>query len=135
MLRWTGLRAALMLALPAAAAAQPVGRPPTIELTAGLVITKSVRVARRTYRLRAPESLDSAVIVVRGRDVTVDFNGATLEGTAPGADPDLAAGVAIRVEGGERVRLLHARVRGFRVGILARGTRALTLAGDRKSVV
>ncbi len=130
MLRLTSLRATLALPLATAVAAQPAARAQTIELTAGLVITTSVRVAKGTYRLPAPASLDSAVIVVRGRGVTVDFGGATLEGTAPGADPDLATGVAIRVEGGEGVQILHARIRGYRVGILAPGTRALTLVGN-----
>ena len=53
-----------------------------------------------------------------------------MQGQAPSADPDQAAGVAIRVEGGHNVRILHAHVRGYKVGILARGTRNLTLARD-----
>ena len=36
---------------------------------------------------------------------------------APDSDPDLAVGVAIRIEGGRDVRILHARVRGYRIGI------------------
>jgi hypothetical protein len=54
----------------AARAQQPV---PTIALRPGLVITHSVRVAPRTYRLPADSSLDSAVITIRGDDITVDF--------------------------------------------------------------
>lgn len=103
---------------------------PTITLHAGMVITTSARVAPRVYRLRAPASLDSAVITVRGDDVTVDFAGASMEGMAPRTDPDRAAGVAIQIDGGHNVRILHARVRGYKVGILARGTRGLVLAGN-----
>ena len=103
---------------------------PAIALRAGLVITRSVRVRPRTYRLAAPASLDSAVLTIRGDDVTVDFGGAELEGQAPESDPDLAAGVAIRIEGGRNIRILHARIRGYRVGILARGTRGLVLDDD-----
>ena len=55
-------------------------QPPIIELRRGLIITSSVRIAPKVYRLPAPSSLDSAVIVVRGDDVTVDFGGATMEG-------------------------------------------------------
>jgi parallel beta-helix repeat protein len=124
-------RALLMLFAAAAhAAAQHAARAPVIELRRGLVITQSVRVVKRTYRLAASASLDSAVITIRGDGVTVDFGGATLEGAAPEADPDLAQGVAIRVEGGRDVRILNARVRGYKVGILARDTRVLTLAGN-----
>jgi len=38
-----------------------------------LVITQSARVAPRVYRLAAPNSADSAVITIRGDDITVDF--------------------------------------------------------------
>ena len=125
----SGLAAA---ALAVAAAAGPSGAaaqrpPPTVVLRPGLVITQSVRIAPGTYRLAAPASLDSALVTIRGDDVTVDFAGARLEGLAPEADPDLAQGVAIRVEGGRHVRLRHATIRGYRVGILARGTRDLAL--------
>src|ERR1700704_6917504 len=77
-----------------------------VELRPGMVITQSVRVVPKTYRLPAPASRDSAVITIKGDDVTVDFQGATLEGMAPEADPDQAAGVAIRVDGGGNGRIV-----------------------------
>ncbi len=95
-----------------------------------MVITRSTRIAPGTWRIAAPASLDSAAITVRGDDITVDFAGVTLEGIAPESDPDLAAGVAVRIEGGRNVRILHARIRGYRFGILARGTRGLTIVGS-----
>ena len=101
-----------------------------IALHSGMVITHSVRVAPGRYRLIAPTALDTAAIVIRGDDVTVDFAGAVLEGTDPAANPDRAAGVAIRVEGGHNVRVLNARARGYKVGILARDVRDLTLQGN-----
>jgi parallel beta-helix repeat protein len=121
---------AVIVNMPAGSPAQGRGRipvMPTIELREGLVITRSARVAPRTYRLRAPDSLDSAVITVRGDNITLDFAGSTMEGIAPDASPDLATGVAIRVEGGHRLRILNARIRGYRVGIMARGTQGLSL--------
>src|SRR5450759_370058 len=120
----------VIIHVPAGALAQPARRAsalPTIELRQGLVITRSARVAPRTYRLHAPGSLDSAVVTVRGDNITVDFAGATMEGTAPDANPDLAAGIGIRVEGGRDVRILNARIRGYKIGIIARGTRGLSL--------
>ncbi len=95
----------------------------------GLVITHSTRIAPGTWRLAAPASLDSAAITVVGDDITVDFAGATLEGMAPDNDPDLAAGVAVRIEGGRNVRILHARIHRYRFGVLARGTRDLRIVG------
>ena len=101
--------------------------PPTIELRPGLVITQSARIAPRVYRFAAPDAGDSAVITVRGDDITLDFAGATMEGTPPDSNPDLATGVAVRIDGGRNVRILNARVRGYKIGILARRTRNLSL--------
>jgi parallel beta-helix repeat protein len=103
---------------------------PTIELRPGLVITRSVRIAPRVYRLAAPVSMDSSVITIRGNDITVDFAGATLDGAPPNAEPDAGSGVATRVDGGWNVRIQHARVRGYKVGIMARGTRNLALTDN-----
>jgi parallel beta-helix repeat protein len=103
---------------------------PTIELRPGLVITQSVRIAPRVYRLSAPESLDSAVITIRGDDVTVDFAGATMEGASPDMSPDASLGIGIRVDGGRNVRIMNARVRGYKIGILARHTRSFSLTDN-----
>ncbi len=121
------LLAALLVANAAGAQA------PLVELRSGQVITTSVRIARRVYDLRAHPSVDSAVIIIRGNDITVDFNGAELRGTPLSADPDVAAGVAIRVDGGRNVRIRNARVRGYRVGLMAVGTRGLELADNDMS--
>jgi len=111
--------------IPAGVAAQT--SPPEIMLRPGLVITASVRIRPGGYQFAAPASLDSAVITIRGDNITVDFQYATLLGTYPGADPDRGQGVAIRIDGGSNVRLTHARVRGYKIGILARDVRGLTL--------
>jgi parallel beta-helix repeat protein len=121
-----------VLASGAAGAQRPADRAPlrSIVPRAGMIITTSVRIAPGRYEFPAPGSLDSAVLVVRGDDITIDFAGAELVGLDPEADPDLAAGVAIRIEGGRNVRLRNARIRGYKVAILARGTRDLELSGN-----
>jgi parallel beta-helix repeat protein len=106
---------------------QPGPGLPRIALRPGLVISRSVRVIPRTYRFPAPTTPDSAVITIRGNDITVDFAGATLQGLDPATDPDQATGIAIRIDGGRNVRLRDARVRGYKIGILVRGTRDLEL--------
>ncbi|HEX9310341.1 MAG TPA: NosD domain-containing protein [Gemmatimonadaceae bacterium] len=125
---------ALIAGAPSAALAQGAGRTataPTIELRSGLVITRSARIAPRVYRLAAPRSLDSgAVVTVRGDDITIDFGGATMEGMPLDSNPDLARGIAIWVDGGRNVRIVGARIRGYKIGILARGTRNLSLLGN-----
>ncbi|GAC1488948.1 MAG: hypothetical protein NVS1B5_13050 [Gemmatimonadaceae bacterium] len=121
---------ALIVNTPRAAQAQSAKSPtalPTIELRQGLVITKSGRVLPRIYRLPAPASLDTAVITIRGDNLTVDFAGATMEGASPDTSPDAASGIAIQIDGGRNVRILNARIRGYKVGIIARGTHGLSL--------
>lgn len=94
-----------------------------IELRSGMVITRSARVVPRVYQLTAP-------IIVKGDGITVDFRGATLRRVPPDADPDQARDTAIIVDGGSNIRIQGARVRGYRVGILGRGTRGLVLSGN-----
>lgn len=113
--------------------AQDAVQLPSISLRPGLVISSSVRVVPRTYRLPAPASLDSAAITVLGDNITVDLSGSVLEGMAPSDDPDLATGVAIRVVGGRNVRIQGARIRGYQIGILARGVRGLALVDNDAS--
>jgi parallel beta-helix repeat protein len=98
-----------------------------IRLTRGLVITRSVRIAPGDYPLAGAATVDSACVTIRGEGITVDFSGAVMSGLAPGVSPDRATGVAILVDGGRAVRLINAQVHGYKVGILARGTRALTI--------
>jgi parallel beta-helix repeat protein len=110
-----------------AAATHQLPAQQNVRITRGMVITHSVHIAPGTYRIHAPASLDSAVIIIRGDNITVDFKGSTLEGSPVSDDPDEAAGVAIRIEGGHNVKIVNARVRGYKVGIMARGTRELSL--------
>ena len=90
------------------------------ELRSGMVITHSFRVVPRVYRLTAP-------ITVKGNGIVVDFRGATLLRISPDSDPDQARDTAIIIEGGANVRIEGVRVRGYKVGILARGTRGLRI--------
>lgn len=115
--------AALALHAPAARAQDL----PIVTPRAGLVVTTSVRLRPGVYRLRAAASLDSALITVRGSGVTVDMRGVRLVGLPEEADPDGARGVALRIDGGRDVRVRGATIRGYRVAILARGTRGLVL--------
>jgi parallel beta-helix repeat protein len=109
----------------------PAQRPPLeVELRAGLVISRSVRVRPGVYRLAAPASLDSPLVTVRGDDVTVDFAGATLIGTRDGAAPDEARGLALLIDGGRKVTVRRARIHGYKVAVLARRTSALRLVDN-----
>src|SRR6267143_3950150 len=95
-----------------------------IELQSGMIITQSVRVVPKTYRLAGPP------IIVRGVNLTVDLRGAILAGIDPQVDPDHARDTAIVIDGGSNIRIVQATIHGYKVGILARGTRQLTLRNN-----
>lgn len=98
---------------------------PVIEPGAGLVITESVKIRPGVYRL--PASGQAPVITVRGANITIDFQGAVLEGSDPDAAPDTFAGTALSIEGGYHVTVKNAVIRGYKVGIQARASPNLHL--------
>lgn len=112
-------------ALLSAPLAAPLQAQPIVPFDPGMRVTESVRIEPGTYDVSGPESLDEALIVVAGDDVTLDLSGVHLRGIPVEADPDLATGVAIRVDGGRNVMLRGGTIRGYRFGILARYTRDL----------
>lgn len=101
----------------------------TVALRSGLVIDRSVTIRPGAYQLRSA-NLDTPAIVVRGNDITLDLKGVELNGSPAGTAPDRFAGVAILVDGGERVTIRNARIRGYKVGILARKVKGLTLTAN-----
>jgi len=97
-----------------------------VPLTRGMVITRSTTIRAGTYHLKSA-STDTALIVVRGENITVTMTGVTLAGAADDDDPDEAAGLAILVDSGSNVTIRGAHIRGYKVAIMARGTRNLRL--------
>jgi parallel beta-helix repeat protein len=110
----------------------PVQALDTIALEPGLVLTRSVVIRAGEYRLR-PATGDSVVLRVRGQGVVLDFGGAILAGSAPDGQPDQGQGIAILVEGGQDITIRGASIRGYKVGILARGVRGLSLLDNHLS--
>lgn len=98
---------------------------PVIEPQSGLVITSSVSIKPGTYRLPAPG--EAPLITVRGSNITVDFQGAVLEGADPESDPDTYAGTAVMIEGGDRVTVKNAVIRGYKIAVRARDSSNLHL--------
>jgi parallel beta-helix repeat protein len=105
----------------------------TVPFVPGMVVTESTQIEPGTYEVQGSESPDDALIVVRGSGVTLDLTGVYLQGTDVEADPDLATGVAVRVDGGTDVTIRGAHIRGYRFGILARETRGLRILDSELS--
>ncbi len=98
----------------------------TVALTPGMIITKSVVIRPAPYRLQ-PVAPDSAVVRIKGNGIEVNFGGSMLIGSPYAADPDRARGVGILIEGGRNIVLRGATVRGYKIGVLARGVVGLSL--------
>ncbi|HYN09304.1 MAG TPA: right-handed parallel beta-helix repeat-containing protein [Vicinamibacterales bacterium] len=98
---------------------------PRVRLTAGMIIDRSVRVVPGTYRLHSTP--DQAAITIKGENITVDLSGVTILGGDPQADPDSYLGTGIAIDGGSRVTVSGAAVRGYKVGLLARRSTHLRL--------
>lgn len=100
-------------------------RPPQLPSLIG----KSVALPRGTHRLSSA-NLDSPVVTVRGSNIELDLKGVELVGSPDATTPDRFTGVAILIDGGENITIRNARIRGYKVGILARNVRNLTLSGN-----
>src|SRR5690606_20733294 len=72
----------------------------------------------------------TAAIIVRGDGITLGLDGVELIGSEDRHAPDRFAGTAIFIDGGREVAVRGARIRGYKVGIMARGTRGLSLTGN-----
>lgn len=97
---------------------------PRVPYRPGMVVLRSVTLRPGVY---AAPAGDSAAIVVRGEGITLDLTGVELVGSPDRRRPDHFVGIAIRIDGGRDVTVKGARLRGYKVGILARGTRGLRL--------
>jgi nitrous oxidase accessory protein NosD len=103
------------------AQARPVRLPALIESTVSL--------PRGVHRLSSA-NLESPAITIRGSNIDLDLQGVELVGSPDSATPDRFAGLAILIDGGENITIRNARIRGYKVGILARNVKNLTLSGN-----
>ena len=110
----------IFLVLPAPLTAQQ----PAVPFVRGMVITQSVRI--RPGRYLAPAG-DSGAITIRGSNIIVDLRGVELVGSDDRPHPDTFSGTAIRIAAGRDVTVRGARIRGYKVGIIARGVTKLHL--------
>lgn len=100
---------------------------PVVKLSQGQVIQKSCQVASSVYTLPNPdESWKKAAVVVRGNNITVDFKNATMAGGADVLDPDQRKGLGLLVEG-NNITIRNLKIRGYKVGLLARKCTGLKL--------
>jgi len=81
-----------------------------------MMITKDAKVARAVYRIA--DGRDDGAVRIEGDGITVDFQGAELVGCKADQLPDSYVGKGIVIRG-RNITLKNAKVRGYKVGILA----------------
>lgn len=99
-----------------------------VQLKKGLVISRSVIVSKGDYPLNADTSLQKPLITISGKNITVDFNNAVLQGSNTEDAPNRFYGVAIKVEKGScNITILNAQVHGYKIAIMADSVEGLTI--------
>jgi nitrous oxidase accessory protein NosD len=99
----------------------------TVPLTAGMVIDRSRTIRPGRYTLPSAD-LNAPAIIIRGENITVDFSGAELAGDVDDRAPDSFSGLGLLIDGGQKVTVKNAVIRGFKVAILARKSPDLRLS-------
>jgi parallel beta-helix repeat protein len=120
------LSALLALVVVALTAPHPLAQSRPV---AGMVVTRTMTVPAGTYTLVSPD-LQRPAITIRGSNITVDFKDVVLRGAPASADPDTFTGLAVLVDGGENVTIRNLRAHGYKIGVLARGSRRLHITGS-----
>jgi parallel beta-helix repeat protein len=97
-------------------------------ITSGMKITRSVKLKKSIYRLDAPTDTSRTVIVITGNNITLDFAGIELRGSNKKKTPDEFFGIAILIRDGQNITIKNLKARGYKVALLARNVKQLTLS-------
>ncbi|HEU4902170.1 MAG TPA: right-handed parallel beta-helix repeat-containing protein [Flavisolibacter sp.] len=93
----------------------------------GMTITQSTEFRKGSYALNGFDSLTSAVLVIQGDNITVDFHNTVLKGSTDKKNPDEFYGVAVFVKGGKNITIKNLVAKGYKVALLARNVDGLKI--------
>lgn len=93
---------------------------PVVPLRDGMVITHSVIIKKGIYKLNGSNDLKNGAIVIDGNNIVVDFNGSVLQGASDKTRPDNFSGVGIYVKPGSAITIKNAKIKGYKIGLLAK---------------
>ncbi len=98
-----------------------------INLTTGLTITHSVKIRKAEFnRPSGDDTGTKGILMIRGDNITVDFNGATLRGTSVTTPPDQRKGTALSISG-KNITIKNLNVHGYKIGLIARNCPGLRI--------
>lgn len=92
----------------------------------GMVLSKSTKIRKATYRLDAAND-SSFVIIIEGNNITIDFNGAELRGSNGHTSPDEFFGRAVLIRNSRNVIIKNLKARGYRIALMASNVEQLTV--------
>lgn len=87
------------------------------DLVKGMKITRSAKIRKASYTIKPSSDISRPVILIEGNNITVDFNHATLNGSAATAMPDSFKGLAVLVKNSRKVTIKNLNVRGYKVAL------------------
>jgi len=93
--------------------------PMDVPLKVGQTFSASARIVPKVYRLaNKSEDLRGAALYVKANNITIDFQGAVLEGTPQTTEPNLRIGTGLLVTG-KNITLKNLKIRGYKIGLAA----------------
>jgi hypothetical protein len=93
----------------------------------GMVLRNSQKIKPGTYSFQATDSLNTAVIIIDGSDIIIDFNNAVVKGGLSIEAPDNFRGVAVYIRSGKNITIKNLSVHGYQVALLARNIEGLKI--------
>jgi len=88
-------------------------------LVKGMVITKTTKIRKGTYKIDAPPIDGTSVITITGNDITIDFNNAVLKGSNKKINPDDFFGTGIIIKNSKNVTIRNLKASGYKVALMA----------------
>jgi len=93
---------------------------PVVTLKKGLIITSSVTISHENYYLNADTSMQLPLIIIEGKNITVDFNHCMLQGSNDKKYPNEFYGLAVLIKkGSSNINIINANIHGFKIAVMA----------------
>ncbi|MCR8557716.1 right-handed parallel beta-helix repeat-containing protein [Mucilaginibacter sp. BJC16-A38] len=102
----------------------------SISLFKGIVITHSGVVNSRIYHFQPTDSMSAAPIIIEGDNIVVDFRGAIIQGSTDLENPNKFIGTGIIIKSGKNITLKNLTIKGFKIGLMAKGIKELKITGS-----
>lgn len=100
-----------------------------IRLEKGMVISESVTIVKDIYKINSDAKLEDPAILIKGENIVIDFQGATLKGSNDKNLPNEYYGEGILVEG-ENIEIKNLTVRKYETGLKANGVKKLKISNS-----